>query len=275
MTEQVNDPNDLSKPAVLQSADAKPGFVVPPVAAPVSAPAAQLPAGVTPEALAAALAHLEAQKTPVAPVVPVQPVQATSIDPASIDDPALSGMLGIFLDSCEGIDIDRVLGKAIQSGNPADIDAAYLKDIGKDRAPHLEKLAGAIVQAIKAGAEASTKAAYAEAGSEANWNAAAAAFNQSAPEHLKAVIGQMLQSSSASVHQSAAKMVVQFAQQGGFVNKEATLLKGGGIHVGGDALDTAGFKAAIGKLDTYSSTYASDVQALIQRRKLGKSLNQN
>ena len=265
-------------PAVQSTADQ---FVLPLTDAQKLA-AAQV-AGIDPAELAAFRAFKAAQgaapaAAPVAPVARITPTNATgSLDlavKAASHDPILGSMLGIFDGTAAGVDRGRALGNALTHGDPALIDVAYLREVGGKDAERLVTLAQGIVQHCTAAAAAATTAVYALAGGEANWDAATAAFNRSAPDHLKQFVKYSLDSGSASQVDAGAKAVVEFAKSSGLVATSGTgfVATGGGQPGSAQGLSKEGFQSAHSALDKNSRTYEREKGELYGRRQIGKQM---
>lgn len=256
------------------ASEQNPGWVanpnsVPPV--PASAQQAQAPA-VDP-AMQAMMQSMIAQAAQQGPApAPAQPVTGlNSIDPASIDDPVLRSMAGIFLNSSQGIDIDRAMGKALATGDASLIDFAHISEKGGQNAAHLAELAKSIVSHVQAQAKQAESAVHELAGGADGWNAAATAFNQVAPQHLKMVVSQMLDSGKIEAVKAAAQMVVEYARNSGVVPTPGKFIQTGASAAGSaQALDKLQFQAELQKLDRNSRTFEQDRAALFQRRQIGK-----
>lgn len=262
-----------------------PGFVTP-------APQAQQPApqGLTTEQIAAMYAAQTGQQPPavpptppapqrpVPPVVPPTPVpQAPAVSPELASDvgtdPLLVSMTSILSTSVPGLDLDRAIGKAIEFGDTRLIDMAYLREKGGANAAHALALAEGIVQRVQAQTNEATQAVYSVAGDQAQWQAASAAFNASAPQHMKVVIATLLDSGNKDSIKAAAQTVVDFARGSGFIATPGQFINAGAT--GGNAaqaLDKVGFQEALRKLDKNSRTFEQDRAELFARRGLGKSL---
>ncbi len=254
-------------PASAPPPDAKPGFVPPapaPAPATASADVAALTAALT-AALAAQSAPASAAPAPVAGVVP------GSIP--SGDDPIIDGLTAALGTAVPGIDLERLLGKAIEYGDAKLIDNAYLLEKGGANAASLLKIAQGIVQSVQAKAEAVAKEAYSLAGSQENWDAATAAFNQKADPALRAVVVQMLDSKNTEQIKAAAKLVVEFAKGGGLIPQPGSLIQNfGSAPATGQALSKDEFQAELRKLNPQDRGFAAAREQLYARRQLGKQL---
>lgn len=209
---------------------------------------------------------------------PTVPVSATGgLDlavRAASHDPILGSMLGIFDGTAAGVDRGRALGNALTHGDPSLIDVAYLREVGGKDAERLVTIAQGIVQHCTAAAAKATETVFALAGGEAHWEAATAAFNRSAPDHLKQFVKYSLDSGSASQVEAGAKAVVEFAKSSGFVATPGTgfIASGGGAPGSAQGLSKEAFQAAHAALDKNSRTYERDKGELYGRRQIGKQM---
>ncbi len=277
--EQVRVPAGVN-PAALSQAPAQPEQApIPAPAAPAvpeAAPAPAAPAAApqfTPEQLAAAAAFLQSQQAqPVQPAAPA-PEAAPSLKEVQIDDPALAAQAQLFTTFAPEVDIDRALGLAVERGDPSLIDVKYLQEVAPNKAAQLATVAKTIVSEVQRVAQLGTKLAHEAAGSEANWDAAAALFKQSASEYERDFVATLLKSTDPAKLKAAAERVVEFAKaKGAQVTPAVTLQPGSAATVGGEALSAAEFRAALSKLDPMSADFAAKEAELLNRRKLGRQL---
>lgn len=202
---------------------------------------------------------------------PAAPVQTFALPNDGGEDPALKAMTNAFLSMGSGIDLERAIGKALQFGNPALIDTAYITEKGGSQSGVLNELGKQIVEQVQRSAAAATSAAHSAAGSKEAWDAAAVGFNANAPQHLKTVVRTMLESGDSATVAAAAKTVVDFVRQGGIVATPAGLVQHGTATGAANALDKAGFQAELRKLNARSSTFEADRAALFARRSAGRA----
>lgn len=269
-------------------ADAVPtsGFSVPPApgaherqpapAAPAPAPAA--PAPVAPQPLTQAdLQAVIAQLAPQAPApaTPAAPVQNQPQFVANEDmpnDPVLASFTQAFTAIAQGVDIQRAIGNALTHGNPALIDMAYLAEKGGAQAEQLKTIAKAIVDRVQSQTAEAASAVYDAAGGQEHWTAAAAAFSQSAPPHLKLVVKQLLESGNREGVKAGAQTVIDFVRQGGLVVVPGKQVQAGGGMAAAQALSKEQFQTELFKLDKNSRTFEQDRATLFARRQAGKQL---
>jgi hypothetical protein len=262
--------NERSQPA---AANMQPGFVPP--AAPAGQGGTFTQADID-AAVAAATRQPAAPAVPAAQIAPLVPGAAIHRPPTELttaNDPVLSSMTAVFTSVGGDVDLDRAVGKALMYGDASLIDLAYLTEKGGANAAHLTVMAKAIVERVQAQAEAGAQAVFAVAGDQAQWQAAAAVFDQSAPAHTKLVIKQMLDSGNPQAISAAAKSVVEFAQSSGQLVQRPGLVQAGAAQLSSaQGLDKVGFQAELRKLAPNSRSYEADRAQLFQRRSLGKSL---
>jgi hypothetical protein len=168
--------------------------------------------------------------------------------------------------------VQRAIAKAVEYGDASLIDKAYIASVGGANAAHLTQLAASLVEHTGREGEAAVASAYAMAGGQANWHAAAAVFNQSAPAHMKAVIAQMADSGIRAQSDAAAKMVVEFAKGNGGLVQPAGLITGQAAPGAEAALSKDQFQDELQKLDRNSRTYEQERGVLFGRRKMGKDM---
>lgn len=249
---------------------------------------AQAPAGVDAAEFAAFQAWKASQgqpapnAAPVAPVAPAAPAAVPVSPTAALDttvnaakaDPILNSMLTLLDKSVANLDRSRAIGNALTYGDPQLVDIAYLREIGGAQADSLIEIARGVVTHATAAADAAAQSIYAKAGSEANWNAASAAFNKGAPAHLKQFVAYSLNSGDRSQIDAAASTVVEFARASGLVPVLPTgqVNSGGGAPGSAQALSKAQFQAELSKLDRNARGYEEARGELMGRRQLGKDL---
>lgn len=261
----------------------QPGFVVPPAGNPpaqLPSTPAQEPAASTD--MAAAIAALTAALAAKNPATPAPPAQAAAPSPtgslntydiASIDDPILKSMATVMQTVGKGIDMDRAIGKAIENGRIDLIDSAYLREAGGENAEQLITIAQGIVQAVEAKGQQVTKDIHALAGGEPLWNASLAAFNTQAPQELRVVIAQMLDSNQDNLIKAGAKMIVEFGKTNGAVPQANPLINSGASAMPqAQALDKLGFQEELRKLNPNSREFDQRRGELFARRQLGRQL---
>lgn len=235
-----------------------------PAPAAPAAPAASVAADPT---LTALLAALSAQGAP-APAAVAAPVQEI---PAGNGDPVLTSLTSIL--SSSGLDVQRAIGNALAHGEVSLIDERYIREAGGANAQHLLNVAKGLIDHSVRESDAAASAVYAAAGGQANWHAALGSFEAAAPAHLKTVIKSLFDSGNKSSIDAATKTVLEFAKASGGLVQPAGLVTTGAGLAADQALDKAGFQAALQKLDPRSSSYEQDRGALFQRRHAGKQLN--
>lgn len=268
-------------------ANQQPGFVVPPAGnAPDQVPAtpaqqAQAPQGN--DALASAIAALTqalgTQVTPVepaaqaAPAIQGVPQNLNEFDVSSLDDPIMRSMATVMQTVGKDLDMDRAIGKALANGRVDLIDVAYITEKGGANAQQLITIAQGLVQAVEAKSAAATAKVYAMAGGQQQWDAGIAAFNSGAPQELRVVVGQMLDSGKDNLIDAGAKIIVEFSKNSGLLPQNKPLLQQGAASaVAAQALDKVGFQAELRKLNPNERGFEAARAELFARRQAGKNL---
>lgn len=223
----------------------------------------------------AALAGHKAAEAPAEPVEQPRPewmgTSANDFDAQTIENPTIRAMATVLQTAGKELDLDRVLGKALVHGDPTLVDVAYLAEKGGAQAAQLTQIAKGIVEAVNAESERITSEVYSMAGGEAQWSAAAAAFNQSAPQELRAVVAQMLNSASPQQIKAGAKLVTEFGKRSGMLPQQgAALLQTAAGAMNAQALSAAEFKMELAKLNPNSANFIQEREALFARRQLGR-----
>lgn len=266
--------------APIQFAGQVPGFV-PPQPAPQPAPNPAQPQGMTAEQVQALIQNALA---PQATTQPAQPAPAGNVptwaedlngyDLSKIDDPIIRSMANVMQTVGQGLDMNRVLGRAIASGDVAQLDLPYLFEKGGANASNLAEIARGLVDAVNAKSEAVTRDVHSIAGGEAGWNQATAVFNQAAPVELRIAVANMLDSGNPAQIQAGAKLVSQFRQQSGLLPQQGAPLLNGTYQgaAGGQGLSADQFRKAIGELNIYAEDYADKREVLTNQRAVGKRL---
>lgn len=250
---------------------------VPPVVAPAAAPVAPAAQG-NPDLTAAIAALTSAlgtsqQATP-AEQEPSIGEGLNTYDVESIEDPILKSMATVLKTVGKGVDLDRAIGRAISEGRVDLIDVAYLKEKGGVNSNELITIAQGLVQAVQAKGAAVTESVHKLAGGKAQWDAGVAAFNAQAPQELRVVVAQMLNSNREDLIQASAKLVVEFSKNSGALpNVNATVASGASSLPAAQALSKVEFQDELRKLNPQDRAFESQRKELFARRSLGRQLN--
>lgn len=280
--QQVRVPPGVN-PAALSQAPAQEPAQVPtaPQAPQAPEPAPQAPAAApqapqfTPEQLAAAAAFLASQQAPATEPEQPQTQQPPAVpEPLAftgLGDPVLEAQANVFAQSVPGLDVDRVVGLAIERGDPSLIDVKYLQEIAPDKAANLATMAKGIVQTVQSIAERADRIAFEAAGSKENWEAAVALFNSKASDTERKFVNFLLKSADEGNFKQAAAAVVDLAKRSGALKQPAQLLTPGNpAGLASQGLSDADFRKEMAKLDPFSPNFATVLNDLQQRRLLGR-----
>lgn len=274
--------------AGLPPANMQPGFVVPPAPAnaassqPADPAASAAPAAGGSDlnaAIAALTAALNAGKPAPAAEPAAEPAAVpfddlNNFDVSSLDDPILRSMATVMQTVGKGLDLDRVLGVALSRGDPALVDAAYLREKAGPQAEQLLTIAQGIVQAVNAKSEQVTQDVYKLAGGQAQWDASVAALNASAPKELRIVIAQLLNSPNREQVDAGAKLVIEFGKGSGMLPHTSPSVNGGVAVAPGaaQALSKEEFQTELRKLNPNNRGYEQARNDLFARRQVGKQI---
>ena len=211
---------------------------------------------------------------PVAPVTPSYTNPTAILDTVSnaTQDAVLSSLTNIFVSTGNGIDIDRALSNALSSGDAKLIDRAYITEKGGANAANLIAVAEGIVQRVQAASQDLIKQTHTAAGGEAQWNSAAAAFNQHAPSHLKTVVSGLLNSGDSEAVKAGTQTIVEFARNGGFSTTPGARVNAQmGVNSSGQGLSKLDFQKAHQALNQNDPSYSVKREALYAQRAAGKA----
>lgn len=243
-----------------------------PAAEPAQAPAAQGDLAAAIAAMTEALKGSAPAQAPAA-VEPAVTTELNSYDVSSIEDPIIKSMATVMQTIGKDIDLDRAIGKAIADGRVDLIDVAYLREKGGANAAELITIATGLVNAVNAKSSAISNEVYMLAGSEAQWDAGVAVFNKGAPQELKLVVAQMLDSKQEHLIKAGAKFVIEFSKGSGMLpNVNPSLQYGAAAPAAAQALDKIGFQEELRKLNPNDRSYLAQREALFSRRQLGRQL---
>ena len=246
--------------------------------APDATPATAAPAPAGLDAAIAAMTAAIQSLTPATNAAQAAVEQAVEsslngYDVNSIEDPIIKSMATVMQTVGKGIDLDRAIGKAIEDGRADLIDIAYLKEAGGANAQDLITIATGLVNAVAAKSASVSNEVHALAGGQANWDAGVAVFNQVAPQELRIVVAQMLDSGKEQLIKAGAKMVVEFSKNSGKLpNVNPLLQSGASAPAAAQALDKVSFQTELRKLDPNARDFQSQREQLFARRQLGRQL---
>lgn len=200
------------------------------------------------------------------------------IDVAQIDDPQLRTLGELLITSAPNLDLERALGKAIEYLDPNLIDTHYIKEVGGEKAKALVALAEQIVNTAAVQGEATINAIYQGAGGKENWDAAVALFNKQAPQHIRQVAAELLDSKNFERIKTGAQFILDYArQQGGLATQPQYQQPSAARGDAAQALTKAQFQQELQKLvpEHLNPQYAEQRAELYRRRQLGKDLGVN
>lgn len=192
---------------------------------------------------------------------------------AAQSDPYLMSTFKLFELAAPEVDLVRAIGSAIDHGDTSRIDKAYLKEKGGDKADHLIATAEGLVKHVTEAVESITKSVYEQAGGEAAWSQAVAAFNKHAPAYAKQFIASAMNSGDKAKIQQATADVLKFVKDNGHavVEPQGHVRGNGGSAGEIVGLSKAQYQAERAKLDRNARDYADKARELDARRQIGKN----
>lgn len=202
------------------------------------------------------------------------PLKPAVTDEINTGNKALDVAVSSFIRSTGATDADlqRATKNALEYGDPALIDDAFLQERFKDRWEEAKQIAEAVIEQSGIERQKLVDAVYATAGDKSQWDASLAVYKQHAQPGLQKAIQMMFDSGDAASIKEAAALVVDFAKNSGVIPSA-----GGRVVAGAGAADAAGLSAkemqsAMQKLNPSSRTYRDDYNKLIEMRRIGRSL---
>lgn len=227
------------------------------------------------------------------PQQPVQPAPTNPVGLLSVDSNTAQGatteqagvsysdatsnalVSGIqYLCTASKVDFNEAFGIALESGNPAYINHAYLQRVAGTQAGILANQVNALIQHEAQREETVAQSVYQMAGGQQNWDVAVQAFNQNAPAEIKKVLAGLLDTGEPSKVAYAAQEVLRYANaQHGVVNKAPNLLMANrGMNA--PTMDKESFIKAErelrSKYPVHSPQYDTQFQALLAQRRAAK-----
>lgn len=169
-------------------------------------------------------------------------------------------------------DIQRACQNAIDYGDPALIDDAFLAERFKDKAGDARAIVEAVLEQSQIEKQRVITSVYQEAGGEEPWKEALAVYKQHAPAGLQKALKLMFDSGDAASVKEAAGMVVEFAKGSGVLTRQGSRVTAGSGAADAQGLSKAEFQAALSKLNSSSRSYNADYTKLIELRRIGTQL---
>lgn len=207
-------------------------------------------------------------------VEPEDPLKAVGTSEINTGNKALDVAVSSFIRStgASDADLERATKNALEYGDPALIDEAFLRERFKDRWEEAKQIAEAVVEQTGVERQRLVESVYATAGDKAQWDSALAVYKQHAQPGLQKAVQLMFDSNDATSIKQAAELVVEFAKNSGVIPSVGGRVVAGAGSVDAGGLSAAEFQAAMSKLNQSSRTYHQDYNKLIELRRLGRNL---
>lgn len=215
-------------------------------------------------------------QTPAATPAKVEPAPvAGAPDVKPTGNKALDIAVATFVKSAGATDgdISKALGKAYETGDVADIDRAFLTERFGENAESAIALAEAVMEHELNASQAILNSVFEVAGGEEQFKAATEVFKQHADEQEKAAVRFMLDSNNPDMVKYAAKKIVAFHKASGVLSTTGGKLVPGSGFADNQGLSADEFTKARHALNQTSRSYQSDLNRLIEMRRIGIQLN--
>lgn len=187
-----------------------------------------------------------------------------------LGDPEVARFVRLLDTHYPNIDRERVLGRAIEFGDPSYIDTGYLRDVAGDHADILEGYFTDVVERYGNAVETTVKEIYEAAGGEQQWGAIRDTFTRHAPESVKSIVRQLIDSKDPAEVKQGLEFIFDYSAKVGLVDTPAKRVGTSGN--AGAGLSAEQFRAEVRKLGGRNRDprgYDKAVEALKQRRTLG------
>lgn len=197
------------------------------------------------------------------------------IAPDDIDDPNTARFVRLLDAHYPNIDRERVLGRALEYGDPDLIDINYLKEVVGDQYDIVLPFFEDIVEQQSQGFEAVVNEIHEFVGGKAQWEGIANAFATNAPASVRNVVKQLVDSNKLEDVKQGIEFIVDFAQRNGLAAKQPQRVNSYGQSTGGDTLTAEQFRAALRELGGRNSDpkrYDTQVEILRKQRAAGIEL---
>lgn len=203
---------------------------------------------------------------------------ADAEDLAQTGDPVLDAGIKM-MQSVAGLnssDVERIMAKAYESGDSADIDSAFIKERFGEHAAYVEQLSKAYIDRTNEKVGSVVKAVHEAAGGAEQWGLMNETFKQHAPQYLQKAAQAM---ADIQDFMGASEVIIEFAKQSGMVPVAGQHIQGGGAVANG-ALSAKGFSEELAKLRTEAGSRSFEsgpikakYDTLVRRRQAGRVQN--
>lgn len=195
---------------------------------------------------------------------------------------ALEGLFEVAKMVSPNLDLNRVMGRAWESGNPELLDVGYLREVMGDKAQYFETyFSGVVNEYQESQAQALdewAKGVAEEFGGKEVLDRAIHAFNTNADPVVHQHVKALLDSRNPQERDAGVKLIQNFVQPMGIIPKTGRKVGGtaGAIPTSNQVgLGSKEFQEEVGKLTREGSLTPDAMNELVQRRAMGKSMGLN
>lgn len=191
------------------------------------------------------------------------------------DDPNAKRLITLLDTHYPTLDRERIVGRALEYGDPDLIDVNYLRDQMGDLADTFLGFFEDLVTERASSYDELVEEVYEFVGGKEQWDLVAKTFRSKAPAHIINTVRSLVDSTNRDEVEQGLKFIYDYSIQTGLVDKTPKRVATGGGGAGGDGLSAEQFSKALKELGHRNKdpkTYDATVASLRQRRATGISL---
>ena len=146
-----------------------------------------------------------------------------------ITDPRVRSIAGILDAHYPTLDKERLLGRAVATGDPELIDLHYLRDIAGDQADLLQPLLEEVVNTVANGYEEAVNSIYEYVGGRDQWEAIRGQFISKAPQGMRNYVRSLIDSQDPDKVREGIEFIVDYSRSTGLVDTPQRRLYGDNV----------------------------------------------
>lgn len=151
------------------------------------------------------------------------------------------------------VDLSRVFGTALETGDAGDIDVNHMREVYGDKADHLIRVMQGIVNAYGDTTDTAYQEVFDKVGGQEQWATVRDVFLENCTDAERNYVARLTRSKNPQEIQEGADFVISYAQRLGGVPKTPARVKTGSTGGGGMGLSKAEY------LTQYQELKASDI----------------
>lgn len=146
-----------------------------------------------------------------------------------ITDTRVRSIAGILDAHYPTLDKERLLGRAVATGDPELIDLHYLRDIAGDQADLLQPLLEEVVNTVANGYEEAVNSIYEYVGGRDQWEAIRGQFVNKAPQGMRNYVRSLIDSQDPDKVREGIEFIVDYSRRTGLVDTPQRRLYGDNV----------------------------------------------